>query len=172
MREIKFRAYHKKEKRFYYFDLETVTQTVCVGYYHPMTGEKDCELDDYNLYSGKQFYTGLKDSEVVEEYFGDIIEEDDGTRRVIEDEVSFVAFRIIGGKGIKYFWELLPHTVIGNIYENLELLKGQDYRPAKKRHCSKCGWEGLENETGFGHNDFYCPICLIESLDIRKIDNG
>ena len=38
------------------------------------------------------------------------------------------------------------------------------YRKAIKRTCYGCGWEGLENETGFGHNDFYCPICLVESL--------
>jgi len=24
--------------------------------------------------------------------------------------------------------------------------------------------EGYENETGFGHNDFYCPKCCRESL--------
>ena len=38
------------------------------------------------------------------------------------------------------------------------------YRKANKRQCSICGWEGLENETGFGHKDFYCPICKQESL--------
>ena len=68
-------------------------------------------------------YTGLGDSEAEGEYFGDIIEEDDGTRRVVEDECSVVSFRIAGGKNIKYFWDLLPHRVIGSIYENPELLE-------------------------------------------------
>ncbi len=67
-------------------------------------------------------YTGLGDSEAKEEYFGYIIEEDDGTKRVIEDGASVVLFKAIVGKDIKYFWELLPHKVIGNIWQNEELL--------------------------------------------------
>jgi len=39
------------------------------------------------------------------------------------------------------------------------------YKKANKRKCYDCGWEGLENETGFGHNDFYCPTCCQESLE-------
>ncbi len=68
-------------------------------------------------------YTGLKDSDVVEEYFGDIIEENDGTRRIIEDGCSAVLFKDVITGGIKYFWELSFHKVIGNIYENKELLE-------------------------------------------------
>ena len=78
-------------------------------------------LDDYPLMQ----YTGLKDSYAVEEYFDDIIEEEDGTRRVIEDGSSAVLFKNPQEKyDIKYFWELLgSHKVIGNIYENPELLE-------------------------------------------------
>ncbi len=75
-RPIKFRAYHKKENRFYFFDLETVTQTVYVGYYHPITDEKDCELDDPALYSEKQLYIGLKDKTEKEIYHKDCVKDD------------------------------------------------------------------------------------------------
>lgn len=39
-----------------------------------------------------------------------------------------------------------------------------------ERHCSKCGWTGLETDTGFGHRDFYCPICKVESLDPLQVE--
>uniref|UniRef100_A0A6M3LPJ6 Putative YopX protein n=1 Tax=viral metagenome TaxID=1070528 RepID=A0A6M3LPJ6_9ZZZZ len=122
MREIKFRAYHKKEKRFYCFDLETCTQTHYVGYYHPITDEKDCELDDPTLYSKKQLYTGLQDKNGKEIYEGDICKHTSG-----QVEVNSVEYYV--GE-----WHLEPHDlylsdecgeveVIGNIYENPELLK-------------------------------------------------
>jgi len=148
-RELKFRAYHKKEQRFYYFDLETCTQTICVCYYHPVTGEKDCELDDYNLYSEKQLYTGLKDKNGKEIYEGDIVEAPD----IFSDKKS-VAYSIKWNDSYARFvtWHenigccrflyafsgnLMPVgmdkeegeldtrsiEVIGNIYENPELLE-------------------------------------------------
>ena len=67
-------------------------------------------------------YTGLKDSYATEEYFSDIIQEEDGTIRIIEDGCSAVLFRNLQVTfNIKYFWELKQHGIIGNIYENPEL---------------------------------------------------
>jgi len=34
------------------------------------------------------------------------------------------------------------------------------------RKCSNCGWEGKESECQFGHNDFYCPSCCQEALEV------
>jgi len=68
-------------------------------------------------------YTGLHDSNVAQEYFGDIIEDDDGVRYVIEDGDSAVLFKNIKTGVISFFWHLMkPHRIIGNIYENKELL--------------------------------------------------
>ena len=42
----------------------------------------------------------------------------------------------------------------------------------RTRQCQKCDWKGLESETGFGHDDFYCPNCRVESLiqlDYKKL---
>lgn len=67
-------------------------------------------------------FTGLHDSYVKEEYFGDITEDDDGIRRVIEDGCSAVLFKDCKTDAINYFWQLSkPHQVIGNLYENPEL---------------------------------------------------
>ena len=40
--------------------------------------------------------------------------------------------------------------------------------PAVRVRCSKCGWEGKQSECGFGHDDFYCPVCCVESLEEIK----
>ena len=66
-------------------------------------------------------YTGLKDSYSIDEYFGDIIEEKDGVRLIIEDGLSSVWYKNIKTGGGKYFWQLDVHKVIGNIFENPEL---------------------------------------------------
>lgn len=33
-----------------------------------------------------------------------------------------------------------------------------------KVYCKVCGWTGLRKECGFGHNDFFCPECGMESI--------
>lgn len=135
MREIKFRAYHKKEKRFYYFDLETCTQTIYIGYYHPITGEKDCELDDSSLYSEKQLYTGLKDKNGKEAYHKDIIKDFVlGELWIVEWSDEYACFELqritentIKVKGIVETISACRIVdlgeIIGNIYENKELLE-------------------------------------------------
>jgi len=123
MREIKFRAYHKKEERFYYFDLETCTKTIYVGYYHPITSEKDCELDDPNLYSEKQLYTGLKDKNGKEIYGGDIVKTDEAgwVAQVIYSRDDFMCIGL-DEKGFSAMCNWEEFEVIGNIYENPNLL--------------------------------------------------
>jgi len=34
--------------------------------------------------------------------------------------------------------------------------------------CPDCGWEGQRKECFFGHDDFVCPNCQVQSL-IEKV---
>jgi hypothetical protein len=120
MREIKFRAWDKRQKQM----SNPLTLTELTQYEHHF------ESKFPNLAKWKDLiwleYTGLRDSYAVEEYYGDIVEDDDGTRRVIEDGCSAVLFKNIKTGAINYFWQLSkPHKVIGNIYENPELLEAK-----------------------------------------------
>lgn len=70
-------------------------------------------------------FTGLRDSQFIEEYFGDIIlEEDEGgcLLYVIRDGKSAVLYEDIESGSIKYFWQLGVCYVIGNIYQNKQIL--------------------------------------------------
>ena len=122
-REIKFRVWDDIASKMWYPEeglKACVTQVgrVCTD-----------ETDDGGILESRSycmtalFYIGLKDSYAIEEYLGDIIEEEDGTRRVIEDGCSAIYFKNPDTKyDIKYFWELGVHKVIGNIYENKDML--------------------------------------------------
>ncbi|KKK50765.1 hypothetical protein LCGC14_3121760, partial [marine sediment metagenome] len=73
-------------------------------------------------------YTGLKDSQLIEEYYGDIIIStfdggDEWELFVIEDGLSAVLFRNIDTDEIWYFWQMPICYVIGNIYSYPELIK-------------------------------------------------
>ena len=118
MREIKFKAWDKKEKKM--LNRFEITQDGFVGYtdmfetYHP--------LPEVVLIQ----YTGLKDKNGVEIYEGNIVEIDTGAigEVVFNDECAY--FSIETKTGIFLFEDipLKAIKVIGNIFENKELLNG------------------------------------------------
>lgn len=102
MREIKFRAWDLLENKMYYFDFDDL-----------LTGNAPVNSTclDYELMQ----YTGLKDKNGKEIYEGDIIKADG----VLYDTVAFVLKDMMQGN-----WKNLENKeVIGNIYENPELVK-------------------------------------------------
>lgn len=114
MREIKFRVWHKKDKEMLVFlsgfdyntNILSVLQTI----------------QEWEIYQVMQF-TGLKDKNGKEIYEGDIVKYDDE-----EDLFEIIWSKEDAGLKIKsgnYINLIEPEylEVIGNIYENPELLK-------------------------------------------------
>lgn len=117
MREIKFRAWDKVEKRFWYFTLQEILE-------RRMSYRGS--WDEKVLIGEKTQYTGLKDKDGREIYEGDIVRENyDG-----ESEDGVVIF-CDGSFNVRFKpeEELLigcdseETEIIGNIYENPELME-------------------------------------------------
>jgi len=111
MRDIKFRTWFSKQKDMVYNPNFAVLVM--------QTKTKEFEVMQY---------TGLKDSQLIEEYYGDIIIStfdggDEWELFVIEDGLSAVLFRNIDTDEIWYFWQMPICYVIGNIYSYPELIK-------------------------------------------------
>ena len=115
MRPIKFRAWDKENEVMVYpkgilFDGRVVNFSC--GILEPFEG---CELMQY---------TGLKDKNGTEIYEGDIVDVVNGITVVTYDDGCFRAklngsnYRLSGWKSVE---------VIGNIYENPELLDGEKH---------------------------------------------
>ena len=108
-REIKFRAWDKKEKHFVYFELFSGVNN------HTPPIYKDADLEYW------QQYTGLKDKNSKEIYEGDILKKDDNIflNEWNNKEARFDRIKISGSPE---FDNVNTLEIIGNFYKNPELL--------------------------------------------------
>lgn len=124
MREIKFRAWDEEEKKFWYFTLEDVLKR---------NMSYRGSWDEKILKGEKQQYTNLKDENGKEIYEGDIlrIKSDDGTINLyVKYDTDMGEYLLVKEEewedslyGCMCFNEV---EVVGNIYENKDLLKQND----------------------------------------------
>lgn len=118
MREIKFRAWDRDEKKWtHYFNIGPLGTVV------DLAGDEylNCELMQY---------TGLKDKNGTEIYEGDVVRMDAGTDEAAICTVSWLddGFVLIGdGYNAEHLYPQIRDgrfgEVIGNLYENPELLR-------------------------------------------------
>lgn len=129
MKEIKFRAWDKKKK---------VMREVAVLHFNRLTKEisgveywtEDLYLKSLHInYINVNQYTGLKDKKGVEIYDGDCFRGKSGVKIVKYKEGAFVTeykFNIRGYEEVSILPLMVTSSesvVIGNIYENPELLE-------------------------------------------------
>ena len=133
-REIKFRAWNKEKEDYLDEILASLILCVALSDTHGDKGdsiEKKVSLNLEERYELQQF-TGLKDKNNKEIYEGDILEDENGfTYKVFWYDVS-ASFELAEIKEAPDEYPLLKFharnmsrlAVIGNEYENPELLKG------------------------------------------------
>ena len=130
MKQIKYRAYHKENKKYYFFGgpiYNDEYNLLAFNLLNPDEGEGDyCNLSsNMDNFEDPEQYTGLKDKNGKEIYEGDILREpaspvggaDGGylyKNRVIE--------WLGAGSGYSLFNPQAASEIIGNIHSNPELL--------------------------------------------------
>ena len=121
MREIKFRAWDSQSEEPRMVDWETLLQ-----YYHiELVFREKGEDSHVHLMQ----FTGLKDKNGKEIYEGDIVGFDKKVAKVLWQENGFYVHRLkdgdfdVSNSNLTLLQENTYWEVIGNIYENKELLK-------------------------------------------------
>lgn len=130
-REIKFRVYHQRDGMKYFGDIPVFILLNGDFFYDDCFGNIKTEYRINDSHKIMQ-YTGLKDSNGKEIFEGDILE----AHQTINGQSRFVIKNCIGEFDLRYaydldrkyeyniksFLEIDELEIIGNIYENTELL--------------------------------------------------
>lgn len=127
MREIKFRGFSIYSNKWYYGSLVNPGE----GYYILEHVENNTYKYDKVDKDSIGQYTGLKDKDGKEIYEGDILEFSKGGIMYVEWDDDFKIFvltdpRINLKNGSIGNWYVEKTKIIGNIFENKELLKTRD----------------------------------------------
>ena len=127
MREIKFRAWDKKNKRMEY--------SFCVGANGRVFGVEInmCESRVQNIdltdFLELMQYTGLKDKNGKEGYFDDLVKWGKAIYKVVwNEEEGIAALQYVSGREVfKYLRisQIKRGEIIGNIWEQPELFEGE-----------------------------------------------
>lgn len=120
-REIKFRAWDGKKMLNTASDADKWTKDESWGNDWQIFFEL---LEEMSTYLELMQYTGLKDKNGVEIFEGDIFRDENGRVWPVEWSTEYAAF-IVGNGADALFsnWIDLSTEIVGNIYENPELLK-------------------------------------------------
>jgi uncharacterized phage protein (TIGR01671 family) len=128
MREIKFRAWDKKDNVMRQVNMMTVSENHNYQTYYFLEPTSENNGFRYTPDVELMQYTGLKDKNGKEIYEGDIIRHDWGLNKITFEDYSFTAEHIISFDGAfncnLYLSDIGSDCeVIGNIYENPELIE-------------------------------------------------